>query len=552
MILSRVKPVEIEKPNTQTAPDYKKKLPRLDQFISDRDYVGAITVLEYFQAAGKSTPESMFWIGFSAFHLGDYERAMKTYQTILETNTDDKMVHLYLACCYFFLGMYSESDEEAQKAPPCKLQNRLLFHLSHKFNDEKRLMGYHQNLQDIFEDQLTLASIHYLRNHYQESVDIYKRLLLENREHLALNVYIAMCYYKLDFFDVSQEVLSVYIQSYPDSTTAINLQACNHFKLFNGKAAEADIKTLLEDPTQPPFSEDLIKHNLVVFRNGEGALQIFPPLLDVIPEARLNLVIYHLKNDDILSAYDLIKDVDPSNPQEYILKGIVNAVLGQEQESNDHLKIAQQYFQLVGGSASECDTIPGRQAMASCFFLLKQFDDVLIYLNSIKSYFYNDDTFNFNYGQAKVATGSFEEAEEAFLMIQNELFKSDFIYQSHLAKCYVVNGKPRLAWELYLKMETSSESFSLLQLIAHDCYRSNHFLYSAKAFDVLERLDPSPDYWEGKRGACVGVFNQVIQGTENLDSYREVISMLRNSSDPQVDFIIRIMKNYATENRISL
>ena len=30
------------------------------------------------------------------------------------------------------------------------------------------------------------------------------------------------------------------------------------------------------------------------------------------------------------------------------------------------------------------DTIPGRQCMASCFFLLKQFEDVLIYLNSIR------------------------------------------------------------------------------------------------------------------------------------------------------------------------
>ena len=30
------------------------------------------------------------------------------------------------------------------------------------------------------------------------------------------------------------------------------------------------------------------------------------------------------------------------------------------------------------------DTIPGRQCMASCFFLLKQFEDVLIYLNSVK------------------------------------------------------------------------------------------------------------------------------------------------------------------------
>jgi len=79
-----------------------------------------------------------------------------------------------------------------------------------------------------------------------------------------------------------------------------------------------------------------------------------------------------------------MKNFEPSTPQEYILKGIVNSVLGQEQESREHLKIAQQYFQLVGGSASECDTIPGRQCMVSCFFLLKQFDDVLIYLNSIK------------------------------------------------------------------------------------------------------------------------------------------------------------------------
>ena len=37
-------------------------------------------------------------------------------------------------------------------------------------------------------------------------------------------------------------------------------------------------------------------------------------------------------------------------------------------------------------------------------------------------------------------------------------------------------------------------------------FQMGHFLYSAKAFDVLERLDPDPEYWEGKRGACVGVF----------------------------------------------
>ena len=48
-----------------------------------------------------------------------------------------------------------------------------------------------------------------------------------------------------------------------------------------------------------PQDNDLIRHNLVVFRNGEGALKTLPPLVDVIPEARLNLVIYYLRTDEI-------------------------------------------------------------------------------------------------------------------------------------------------------------------------------------------------------------------------------------------------------------
>lgn len=54
-----------------------------------------------------------------------------------------------------------------------------------QFNDEKQLMSFHQNLEDVTEDQLSLASIHYMRSHYPEAIDIYKRLLLQNRSVLG-------------------------------------------------------------------------------------------------------------------------------------------------------------------------------------------------------------------------------------------------------------------------------------------------------------------------------------------------------------------------------
>lgn len=41
----------------------------------------------------------------------------------------------------------------------------------------------------------------------------------------------------------------------------------------------------------------------------------------------------------------------------------------------------------------------------------------------------------------------------------------------------IMNQKPAKAWELYLKMETSADSYSLLQLIANDCYRVHYFCF---------------------------------------------------------------------------
>lgn len=75
-----------------------------------------------------------------------------------------------------------------------------------------------------------------------------------------------------------------------------------------------------------------------------------------------------------------------------------------------------------------------------------------------------------------------------------------------------MNKEPQAAWELYLKNESHPEAFSLLQLIANDCYKMGQFLHAAKAFDVLGKLDPNPEFWEGKRGAVCGLFQKIIAG----------------------------------------
>ena len=57
----------------------------------------------------------------------------------------------------------------------------------------------------------------------------------------------------------------------------------------------------------------------------------------------------------------------------------------------------------MGSSQSECDTVAGRQCMASCFFLMQQYDEAASYLGSIASYFDGNPLFHWNYGMALVA-----------------------------------------------------------------------------------------------------------------------------------------------------
>lgn len=68
----------------------------------------------------------------------------------------------------------------------------------------------------------------------------------------------------------------------------------------------------------------------------------------------MNLIIYHLRREDVEAGLTLVEDLVPQAPPEFLLKAIVFTLIGYERLSKDHVKIAQDYFKIVGESAAEC------------------------------------------------------------------------------------------------------------------------------------------------------------------------------------------------------
>lgn len=548
-LLSRLRPAK-KKQAAAPRPQGRQQIPDLDEFLIKKDYAAAISLLEFKQKNGEKNEATNLWLGHCYFRSGDYKKALEVYEDMKKHEIENPDLPVFLGVCFFYLGMYEDAKHAAEKADRTPLQNRLMFHVSHKLGEEKRLMAHHQLLGNTMEDQLSLASIHYMRMHYMEAIEIYKTILQEHTNMIALNVYMAMCYYKMDYFDVAQEVLAVYLRSFPDSPAALNLKACITFKTYNGKAALPEVETL-QKVNLYPAARELLRHNQVVFKDGDGALQVFPGLMDTLPEARVNLILYHLKKEDIDSAMALCNDLEPQSTTEFLVKAIAFAYWGQLKESKDHLKTAEQFFKMVGESPYDTDTIPGRQSMACSLFLSGQYDDALVYLNSIQPYHHNDDVFSFNIAQTEMQCGLWREAEEHFLAVTGpDRDKPAFKYM--LAKTFVMNRKPQLAWDIYTRSTDPKESFNILRVIAMDCYAVGEFYFAAKAFDGLEKIDPSPENWQGKRGAASGLFKMLVLGKASNEQMSEVLKLLDRGNHPQAEFVSSTIRKWAKANEITL
>ena len=184
------------------------KIPTLEEFIKNRDYNGALTLLEFNSSHNtindnqdESVVNKMLWKAYCSFHNGSLTSAQDIYQDLLASNHDDLVPEktvLHLACVYYYMQLYEEALEAAEGGPECPLKHRILLHASLKLGDEEKVAKWKALLSsDDIEDQLSKAAMLYVENHFQESNEVYKRCLIKQKDMIALNIYRAMCYFKL-------------------------------------------------------------------------------------------------------------------------------------------------------------------------------------------------------------------------------------------------------------------------------------------------------------------------------------------------------------------
>lgn len=129
-----------------------------------------------------------------------------------------------------------------------------------------------------------------------------------------------------------------------------------------------------------------------------------------------------------------------------------------------------------------------------------------------------------------------------------------------------MTNQPEEAWECYLQTEDSNISYEILQLIGNECYRlgGQQFLYAARSFAELLKMDSYPDYIDGLIGACVGYFRNVVSSKWHAgdggkksrlnkfdsDDLKEVIEMLSSSTLPKGKKAAYTIKAWAVQNRV--
>ena len=155
------------KANISSGPIQEKKIYTKEEFIKNRDFVGAITLLEHEKFVNKENITNQLWLAYAYFHNGDFPNALEIYNNLMKRPNYDPNLHTFKACCQYALCKYKEGLEEAKKGLQSELNNRVKFHLAFKLGQGQEVIDAHSKLnQNSTGDQLTLAALHYLKGEH--------------------------------------------------------------------------------------------------------------------------------------------------------------------------------------------------------------------------------------------------------------------------------------------------------------------------------------------------------------------------------------------------
>jgi intraflagellar transport protein 56 len=57
-------------------------MPELGDFVAKCDWTGALTLLDFQRRANDEDESTLPWLAYCAFHMGDYDKALETYDEI--------------------------------------------------------------------------------------------------------------------------------------------------------------------------------------------------------------------------------------------------------------------------------------------------------------------------------------------------------------------------------------------------------------------------------------------------------------------------------------
>lgn len=549
MIVGSTKKKKAPQQNTEFKEEIIPQQETTEQFllqtIESRDYSAAATFIEFLrdELNVPYTKELALWLGYSYFHLGEYSKAIEIYEQLLKDDPDDSILHLYISSCQYYCQDYDEAQNSALRGPSCDFRTRLLFHIAHKRGDENQLLKAHSDLVGTLENQMSLAAIHYLRTHYQEAIEIYQRIIQQHPDFLALFVYIAMCQFKIDAFEESNDFVDQYLAVNSDSAVALNLKACDYLRTFGADTAESQLLQIKKfSSSSYSFVESLLQHNLVVFHNGLDGFTTLPKIVDHFPEARFNLILLYMRESNSAEAYNLIQDFTPLDPTELILRATVLLAYGELTNDTGLIEEASGIFLELGQLDVVRDTVPGRQCLATAKFITSEYQDTMRIFDSIEEFSSGCDEFYYNKGMTLALSQRWAEAQRYFLLVKNVHYTAEIFFNSWLCRCYIKNNKPDAAWNLYNEATQSEDAKTLLQIIANDCFLGGYYYYSMKAYDLLAKFEGDATMREGMIASAIGVFRGILSRRESSDKLYDVLTTL--ASEPEAESVLQTIQSY--------